>query len=392
MPEATPFQVMIVDDHPLMRRGVRQLLELDPGFEVVAEAGDGASAIDLANRLDIDVILLDLNMKGMSGLDTLNALRRDGVTAQIIILTVSDASSDVFALIDAGADGYLLKDSDPEVLLEAIRAGAKGSKVFSERVNQYLREREMFGAEEDPFSVLTERELDVLHELAQGLSNKQIASVLNISEQTVKVHIRNLLRKLNVRSRVAATILFLQQRGGTIKIARWHHHRASFYLLSCGDKCCIACAILRSITARRVSLAGKSFNIISHAATASPNRCCSKALNAYMLNTRILLWSVLTNWRSSSPPRRLSLGSDERVQRFSVSERRITVLRIEAICSSVCIGGNTGVTQRHANAAQHNPAFYISRIFLQLSTHPQRQARHLFFVERIGFRIQRPVQ
>lgn len=205
MPEATPFQVMIVDDHPLMRRGVRQLLELDPGFEVVAEAGDGASAIDLANRLDIDVILLDLNMKGMSGLDTLNALRRDGVTAQIIILTVSDASSDVFALIDAGADGYLLKDSDPEVLLEAIRAGAKGSKVFSER--------EMFGAEEDPFSVLTERELDVLHELAQGLSNKQIASVLNISEQTVKVHIRNLLRKLNVRSRVAATILFLQQRG-----------------------------------------------------------------------------------------------------------------------------------------------------------------------------------
>ena len=211
MPEATPFQVMIVDDHPLMRRGVRQLLELDSGFEVVAEAG--ASAIDLANRLDIDVILLDLNMKGMSGLDTLNALRRDGVTAQIIILTVSDASSDVFALIDAGADGYLLKDSDPEVLLEAIRAGAKGSKVFSERVNQYLREREMFGAEEDPFSVLTERELDVLHELAQGLSNKQIASVLNISEQTVKVHIRNLLRKLNVRSRVAATILFLQQRG-----------------------------------------------------------------------------------------------------------------------------------------------------------------------------------
>lgn len=213
MPEATPFQVMIVDDHPLMRRGVRQLLELDHGFEVVAEAGDGASAIDLANRLDIDVILLDLNMKGMSGTDTLNALRRDGVTAQIIILTVSDASSDVFALIDAGADGYLLKDSDPEVLLEAIRAGAKGSKVFSERVNQYLHEREMFGAEEDPFSVLTERELDVLHELAQGLSNKQIASVLNISEQTVKVHIRNLLRKLNVRSRVAATILFLQQRG-----------------------------------------------------------------------------------------------------------------------------------------------------------------------------------
>ncbi|ASO09870.1 TPA: nitrate/nitrite response regulator protein NarP [Salmonella enterica subsp. enterica serovar Ball] len=213
MPEVTPFQVLIVDDHPLMRRGIRQLLELDPAFHVVAEAGDGASAIDLANRIEPDLILLDLNMKGLSGLDTLNALRRDGVTAQIIILTVSDSASDIYALIDAGADGYLLKDSDPEVLLEAIRKGANGGNVFSDRVNEYLRERERFGAQEDPFSILTERELDVLHELAQGLSNKQIASVLNISEQTVKVHIRNLLRKLNVRSRVAATILFLQTRG-----------------------------------------------------------------------------------------------------------------------------------------------------------------------------------
>ncbi len=88
MPEVTPFQVLIVDDHPLMRRGIRQLLELDPAFHVVAEAGDGASAIDLANRIEPDLILLDLNMKGLSGLDTLNALRRDGVTAQIIILTV----------------------------------------------------------------------------------------------------------------------------------------------------------------------------------------------------------------------------------------------------------------------------------------------------------------
>ena len=140
MPEVTPFRVLIVDDHPLMRRGISQLLQLDPAFDVVAEAGDGASAIDLANRLDLDVILLDLNMKGMSGLDTLNALRRDGVTAQIIILTVSDAANDVYALIDAGADGYLLKDSDPEVLLEAIRNGAKGGKAFSARVSEYLRE------------------------------------------------------------------------------------------------------------------------------------------------------------------------------------------------------------------------------------------------------------
>lgn len=213
MSKASTFQVLIVDDHPLMRRGLRQLLELDAVFNVVAEAGDGATAIDLASRQHFDLILLDLNMKGLSGLDTLNALRRDGVTARIIILTVSDAVSDVYALIDAGADGYLLKDSDPEVLLEAINAGASGYGAFSERVVEYLKKRDFFPDPNAPFNLLTERELDVLHELARGLSNKQIASVLAISEQTVKVHIRNLLRKLNVRSRVAATILFLQTRG-----------------------------------------------------------------------------------------------------------------------------------------------------------------------------------
>ncbi|MNC00825.1 Transcriptional regulatory protein DegU [compost metagenome] len=99
------------------------------------------------------------------------------------------------------------------MLLNDILAGAKGGKVFSEFVSDYLRDRDVSGEQADPLSVLTERELDVLHELAQGLSNKQIAASLNIAEQTVKVHIRNLLRKLNVRSRVAATILFLQTRG-----------------------------------------------------------------------------------------------------------------------------------------------------------------------------------
>lgn len=211
-----PFQVLIVDDHPLMRRGLRQLLEPDPSFNVVAETGDGATAIALANQYDIDLILLDLNMKGRSGLDTLNALRRDGSTARVIILTVSDAMNDVYALIDAGADGYLLKDDEPEVLLNAIRVGANGGTPFSEKVVHFLEQREARShTSRNPFSVLTERELDVLHELALGLSNKQIASALNISEQTVKVHIRNLLRKLNLRSRVAATILFLQTQGAS---------------------------------------------------------------------------------------------------------------------------------------------------------------------------------
>ncbi|WP_110876916.1 nitrate/nitrite response regulator protein NarP [Franconibacter helveticus] len=212
MSEKSICQVLIVDDHPLMRRGIRQLLETDDYFSVIGEASSGAEAIGLASRLSPDIILLDLNMKGLSGLDTLNGLRRDGVSARIIVLTVSDARSDIFALIDAGADGYLLKDSDPETLLDAIRHGAVHGAAFSEQVRQYLAQRNDKIRSDDPFLLLTERELDVLQEVARGLSNKQVAATLHISEETVKVHIRNLLRKLNVRSRVAATVLFLNAR------------------------------------------------------------------------------------------------------------------------------------------------------------------------------------
>ncbi|WP_145538717.1 response regulator [Yersinia kristensenii] len=201
--------IMIVDDHPLMRRGIKQLLELDSNFNVIAEANCGSDAITEAAACQPDVILLDLNMKGMSGLDTLKALRHEGIDARIIVLTVSDARSDVYAVIDAGADGYLLKDSEPEILLENIRLAAKGEQVFSDEVVQYLSSRH---EQINPFSELTERELDVLQEVARGMSNKQVAFELHISEETVKVHIRNLLRKLNVRSRVAATILFLENK------------------------------------------------------------------------------------------------------------------------------------------------------------------------------------
>ncbi|EOC0478386.1 nitrate/nitrite response regulator protein NarP [Cronobacter turicensis] len=212
MSQIIPWHVLIVDDHPLMRRGLRQLLETDARFRVTGEASSGAEAIAQAQELAPDVILLDLNMRGLSGLDTLNMLRRDGVSARIIVLTVSDARSDVYAMIDAGADGYLLKDSEPEALLEAIRDGAEGAGVFSEQVQAYLLTREPEEQRNAPFALLTGRELDVLQEVARGLSNKQIAATLHISEETVKVHIRNLLRKLNVRSRVAATVLFLESR------------------------------------------------------------------------------------------------------------------------------------------------------------------------------------
>lgn len=201
--------LMIVDDHPLMRRGVRQLLALDPRLEVIAEASNGTEALAEARHKEPDIILLDLNMKGMSGLDTLKALRHEGISSRILVLTVSDARSDIFAMVDAGADGYLLKDSEPEVLLGHILQASRGEKVFSEGVTRYLANRQHSA---DPLRQLTERERDVLQEVARGLSNKEVAAILHISEETVKVHIRNLLRKLDVRSRVAATVMWLESR------------------------------------------------------------------------------------------------------------------------------------------------------------------------------------
>lgn len=201
--------LMIVDDHPLMRRGIRQLLALDPRLVVIAEANNGTEALAEARQHEPDVILLDLNMKGMSGLDTLKALRHEGISSRILVLTVSDAHSDIFTMVDAGADGYLLKDSEPEILLGQILQASQGEKVFSEGVARYLANRQYSA---DPLRQLTEREQDVLQEVARGLSNKEIATILHISEETVKVHIRNLLRKLDVRSRVAATVLWLESR------------------------------------------------------------------------------------------------------------------------------------------------------------------------------------
>lgn len=201
--------LMIVDDHPLMRRGVRQLLALDRRLEVIAEASNGTEALAEARHQEPDIILLDLNMKGMSGLDTLKALRHEGISSRILVLTVSDARSDIFAMVDAGADGYLLKDSEPEVLLAHILQASRGEKVFSEGVTRYLANRQHSA---DPLRQLTERERDVLQEVARGLSNKEVAAILHISEETVKVHIRNLLRKLDVRSRVAATVMWLESR------------------------------------------------------------------------------------------------------------------------------------------------------------------------------------
>lgn len=203
-------KVILIDDHPLMRRGIKQLLELDESFEVIGDAGSGSEGVNLALQLEPDLIILDLNMKGLSGLDTLKALRTEGIDARILILTVSDAKNDIFNLIDAGADGYLLKDTEPDTLLSQIKRISQGEVILSDSIKNLLLERKN---EDDPIYSLTDREMNVLELIATGLSNKQIAGQLFISEETVKVHIRNLLRKLNVHSRVAATVLYFQYKG-----------------------------------------------------------------------------------------------------------------------------------------------------------------------------------
>ena len=205
------LKVLIIDDHPLMRRGIQQLVELEEGFEVVGGAGNGSEGINLALQTSPDLIILDLNMKGLSGLDTLKALRAEDVDARIVILTVSDAKNDIFTLIDAGADGYLLKDTEPDSLLSQLKRIAQGEVILSDSIKNLLLERQ---SSQSPIDSLTDREIDVLRLVATGLSNKQIAGQLFISEETVKVHIRNLLRKLNVHSRVAATVLYFEHKNG----------------------------------------------------------------------------------------------------------------------------------------------------------------------------------
>ncbi len=201
---------MLVDDHPLMRRGINQLLSFEEQFEVVAEASNGTEAVAKAHENELDLILLDLNMKGMSGLDTLKALRADGCEASIVILTVSDSPADIEAIVKAGADGYLLKDTEPDELVELLEKAHLGDKAYSSVVAKYLLRRE---ENTDVFDELTERERQILQEVARGFRNKQIADRLFISESTVKVHMKSLLKKLKVPSRTAATVLFLERYG-----------------------------------------------------------------------------------------------------------------------------------------------------------------------------------
>ncbi|MGL5284751.1 two component transcriptional regulator, LuxR family [Aeromonas sp. RU39B] len=206
------FSILVVDDHPLMRKGIVQLLALEENFEVVGEASNGADAIAMARSDEPDLILLDLNMKGLSGLDTLRAMRDEEITSRVVILTVSDARQDVVALLKAGADGYLLKDTEPEILLAQLEEVMSGKQILSEPLRPFLENLYETDHLQEKLESLTRREMQILREIAKGMSNKQVASVLHISEGTVKVHVKSLLKKLDAQSRVEAAVMYLEQR------------------------------------------------------------------------------------------------------------------------------------------------------------------------------------
>lgn len=213
MSEPEQTRVLIVDDHPLFRRGVMQLLEMEPGLLAVGEAKSGEEALALAKELDPDLILLDLNMSGIGGLEALKALRAEDIDARIVVLTVSDNEEDIIAALRAGADGYLLKDMEPEDLLRRLHGAAEGQLVLSEHLTATLA-LALAGDRNtgpDPLNRLTSRELEILRQIARGLSNKMIARKLDISEGTVKVHVKHLLKKMNLRSRVEAAVWAVRQ-------------------------------------------------------------------------------------------------------------------------------------------------------------------------------------
>jgi len=204
-------RILLIDDHPLFRKGVAQLVHADDALELVGEASDGPSGVAMAMTLQPDLILIDLNMKPMNGIAVLRALRAAGVQGRCVMLTVSDDERDVLEAMRAGAAGYLLKDLEPEELCLRIKQSMGGAVVLEQSVAGLLAKAlNAPPAASAVVGELTERERETLMLLADGRSNKEIARLLGISDATVKVHIKNLLRKLSLKSRLEAAVWALQ--------------------------------------------------------------------------------------------------------------------------------------------------------------------------------------
>jgi DNA-binding NarL/FixJ family response regulator len=207
------IRVAVVDDQELVRAGFRALLDAEPGIEVVAEAGDGRTAVELARKHRLDVMLMDIRMPGLSGIEATAQIRSMDDPPEVLILTTFDTDENAFDALEAGAAGFLIKDTPPSQLLDAVRAAARGGTVISPVTTRRLvdhlvaarvrRERSV----PDALEVLTEREREVLALVARGCSNREISARLHISELTAKTHVSRLLTKLGLDSRVQAAAL-----------------------------------------------------------------------------------------------------------------------------------------------------------------------------------------
>jgi DNA-binding NarL/FixJ family response regulator len=208
--EAASVRVLLVDDHDLFRTGLRNLLE-ERGVQVAGEAGQGADAVRLVRELAPDVVVMDLNMPGMSGIEATRQIAAIAPLTRVLVLTISDQDEDVLHAILAGACGYLLKDSSVDELIRGISAAAVGESIISSaiagKVLQQVRATAASSAAEEAIRAeLSERELDVLKLIASGKDNAMIAAELHISPKTVKNHISNILMKLQIENRIQAAV------------------------------------------------------------------------------------------------------------------------------------------------------------------------------------------
>ena len=215
-PRVESIRVAVVDDHELFRRGLTMLLEVEDGIEVVGEAGDGVAAAELAASAVPDVILMDVRMPKRSGIEACVAIKEVAPSAKIIMLTVSDEEADLYDAVKNGASGYLLKDSSIDDVGQAIRVVADGQSLISPSMAAKLLDefKQMSRSDRQPVSGprLTDRELEVLNLVAQGLNNRDIAKRLFISENTVKNHVRNILEKLQLHSRMEAVMYAVREK------------------------------------------------------------------------------------------------------------------------------------------------------------------------------------
>jgi DNA-binding NarL/FixJ family response regulator len=214
--EVVKIRVLIADDHPVVREGLAAMLAREPDIDVVGEAQDGQEAVDRVGTLKPNVVLMDLMMPKMGGVDAIRAIRERHPDVQMIVLTTYGDDDSIFQGIAAGARGYLLKDAPRDELFRAVRAVAKGESLLQPAVATRLLDRFTRPKNEPTQDALTERELDVLRLLAKGSANKQIGVSLKISESTVKTHVANIFQKLNVSDRTEAVTVALQR--GFIKL------------------------------------------------------------------------------------------------------------------------------------------------------------------------------